>query len=168
MKKAICIALGLILLSTVFFTACDDKNTGKDVSSTASTTSNGMNIADVPIRNFGGKTITFLTCGVNQTHESEIVFNDDLENMSSVVNDAIQIRNQAVEERFNVEIKEIYIFDAKRKNGEFAQTIRNNVASGSNDFQVVVPCIYDGATLAASGYLYDLYTVPYLDMSKPW
>jgi hypothetical protein len=168
MKKAICIALGLLMLSTVFLSACDEKGTGKVTSGSVSTTSNGLNVADVPIQDYGGKTLTFLTCGVNQAYESEIVYNEELEKMSTVVNEAIQRRNQVVEERFNVEIKETYVYDLKRKNGEFVKAIRNNAAAGTNDFQVVVPCIYDGATLAASGLLHDLYSVPYLSMSKPW
>jgi len=168
MKKALCIALGLLMLGSVFLAACGEETAGKDVSATASSEGNGLHVADVPIVNFGGRTLAFLTCGVNPTYESEIVYNENTERMSTVVNDAIQRRNQVVEERFNVEIKEIYVYDLKRKNGEFAETIRRNAAAGTNDFQVVVPCIYDGATLAAGGYLHDLFTVPYLDMSKPW
>jgi hypothetical protein len=169
MKKAICMALCLLMLSTVSLSACDkEDSTSKDVSGATSTTSDGLNVANVPIKDYGGKTLTFLTCGVNQTADSEILFNENAERMSSVVNEAIQRRNHAIEERFNVEIKEMFIFDAGRKNKVFAETVRQNAAAGTNDFQVIVPCIYDGATLAANGMLVDLYSVPYLDMSKPW
>ena len=160
MKRFISIALMFIFLSSVFLTACDDKtDSNSDISGTVSTIE-GKYVADIPQNlNYGGRTFTFLTCGVNAEHESEIVYNDysdgGVENMSSVVNEAIAQRNDLVEQNLNIEIKELYIHDGKRLNGLFASTIRNNYAAGTGDYFVVVPCIYDAANLAATGYLYD-------------
>ena len=91
------------------------------------------------------------------------------EKMAKVVNDAISTRNHSVEELLNIEIKEQYVFDTKRKNGEFANKIRLDISAGSGDYHVLTPCIYDGAMLAAEGLLFDLNSdIRYLDMSQPW
>ncbi|PKM63103.1 MAG: hypothetical protein CVU97_01725 [Firmicutes bacterium HGW-Firmicutes-21] len=175
-KKIICLTLVLILLGATLLTSCKTE-TGDESSAEVSESTNfkdGKYFASIPENlNYNGRTFTFLTCGVNAAHESEIVYNDysdgGEEKMSDRVNTAIKERNRLVEELLNIEIKEVYIFDARRKNSIFADTVRNNITAGTDNYQVIVPCIYDGATLAAGGYLYDLNNkIPYLDMTQPW
>lgn len=176
MKKFVCITLSFLFLCTMFLTSCKtgDETSKDGTDDTVSTVSgNGKYVANIPEKDYGGKTFTFLTCGPNAEHESEIVYNDYADggevNMADVVNDSISTRNDEVEELLNIEIKEQYVFDARRKNAEFAKTIRNDIAAGTGEYQVVVPCIYDGATLAAEGLLYDLNSdIPSLDMNQPW
>lgn len=174
MKKILCFLLCIVFMSTALLASC---NGGEDESSNTDSagTVSGSELykADLPEGlNFEGRTFTFLTCGVNAQHESEIVFNDYADggevNMSTVVNEAIDKRNKLVEAALNVKIKEIYIEDINRKNGAFAEQIRKDTAAGSGEYQAVVPCIYDGATLAAGGYLKDLNNIKYLDMTQPW
>ena len=170
MKRRICLLISLVMLCTVFLSACNDRtdNGGKDNSETVSI-EDGLYVPDIPERNYDGRTFTFLTCGVNADADSEMVYNQDgNEKIATVVNDAIAERNRLVAERLNVEIKEQYVVDTGRKNSEFANTVRTDVSAGAYEYQVIVPCIYDGATLAASGYLYDLLGIPYLNMSQPW
>lgn len=174
MKKLICSALALVFSSTLLLTACNDPDdVNSETSEILTSSEDGRYVAEIPERNYNNKTFTFLTCGVQNKHESEIVFNTYTnggeELMSAVVNEAIATRNNAVEEKLKIKIKEQYVFDAQRKKGELCQKIKNDIAAGSGDYYAVVPCIYDGATLAAEGSLYDLLSdVPYLKMSQPW
>lgn len=174
MKKFISLTLCLVFFSTLFLVSCDEEIVGTSTDNTVSITSgDGKHVASIPEKDYGGKVITFLTCGPNAEHESEIIFNTyedgGDETMAKVVNEAIAERNNEVEALLNVKIEEQYVFDGTRKNGAFANKIRLDAAAGLGDYQVIVPCIYDGATLAAEGLLYDLKKdIDYLDMSQPW
>jgi len=175
LKKFLSMAITLVFLSAFILTACKDPNDDNSKDSAVSTTSaDGRCVADIPERNYEGRTFTFLTCGPNALQESEIVYNtyDDgkEEKLSEVVNDAIKTRNNAVEQLLNIKIEEQYIFDtAGRNNGLFYNKIRTDIQAGSGDYYVVAPCIYDGATLAAGGSLYDLLSdIPYLNMEQLW
>ncbi len=186
MKRLICAILCLSML-TLCFCSCDtnaseskaDVSGGSESGSTGIV--GGINQAtglydagiDPSIR-YEGETITFLTCGPNQTHESEIVFNNgegntDVEHMSAIVNEGIANRNNLTEERFGIKIVEEYIYDSKRMNGDFYNRVRTD--SMSEDvlpYQVLVPCLYDGANLAVAGYLADLNSIESIDLSMPW
>lgn len=162
----------LVVLLAASLVACNDP---ADVSKTdVSETSKDEFVADVPDVDYGGKEIVFLTAGVNQTANSEIVANeygaDDTDQMAAVVNDALRERMNVVSEQIGVTITEQYIFDGSRYNGAMIQYIRTDLANGAHTFHVAVPCLYDCATLAAEGILENLLgdNVPYLDMSKPW
>jgi ABC-type glycerol-3-phosphate transport system substrate-binding protein len=174
MKKLICLSLVLVLAATVLLSSCNDAPAEESSTDTSESSNfkDGKYVAEIPDNlDFGGRTFTFLTCGVNAEHDSEIVYTEDTgsENLSEKVNEAIKERNRLVEELLNIEIKENYILDPRRKNSEFANMVRTGVEAGFSDYQVVVPCIYDGATLAAGGYLYDLNNdIPHLNMSQPW
>ncbi len=116
-----------------------------------------------------GKTIKFLTCGVNQEQESEIMYNElksDSEGMATVVNEAIAERNNLTEEALGVKITEEYVYDGSRYNGAFFNRIHQDRITGAADYQVVVPCLYDGAYLARNGDLLDLNTI--VDTEYPW
>ena len=177
MKKCFSLFLPALLAFCLVFTACSGPDMPTDESkvevSEPGNYENGKYVARIPDDlDFKGRTFTFLTCGVRSDHTSEILYNqptENNENVSERVNDAVQERNRLVEEKLNIEIKELYVHDPRRKNGEFANTVRQAVAAGFAEFDVVVPGIYDGATLAAGGFLYDLNSdIPYLDMTQPW
>ena len=171
MKKTIAFLL-IAVLACGILAACNDEG-DRSRADVSETSGSGKYVADVPDRDYGGATVTFLTCGVNQTASSEILYNDygsdDEEQMMEVVNDALRERYNQVYESIGVVIKEQYIYDGRRYNGEMINHIRNAIAGGTDTFQVCVPCLYDCATLAAEGQLIDLLgEVPYLNMSQPW
>lgn len=187
MKRIICALLCLALLS-LCLCACDttdaeeSKGTASDTSgSTVQGIVDGINTAtglydagiDPDLR-YEGREIVFLTCGPNQDHESEILFNV-YENgetqsgaMSAHVNEGIRERNNLTEQQFGITIKEEYIYDSKRMNGDFFNRVRTDSMSDSVNYHVLVPCLYDGANLAAAGYLADLNSVESIHLEKPW
>ena len=55
-----------------------------------------------------------------------------------------------------------------RKNGEMLQAVVRGNLSSTTEYQVVVPCLYDGATLAIQGQLHNLLGVDGLQMDAPW
>lgn len=189
MKKTICLMLILAMALSVMLFGCtpDAGDTSSADTSSPSESSGTGDVSEAPeIKGYNSETgkyeyivedgkkysgtIKFLTCGVNQDHESEIVFNtyEDgaSEGMATRVNEAIRERNNLVEENLGVTITEEYVYDSKRLNGDFYNKVRNDRMSGDSDYQVIVPCLYDGANLAVIGELLDLNEI--VDTEYPW
>ena len=158
--KTISLLLLICLLSTLAFTACDKKGGG-----------GGEGIPED--LEYSGETVTFLTCGVNKEYESEIVFNtytDDglTQTMPDALNNAIQDRNDILLSTLGVQLKEVKIHSPNRVGGEMYQEIYRSRAAGLAEYDVVVPCLYDGAKLATQDLLLDLNAIPELDMKAEW
>lgn len=183
MKKTICLMLILAMsLSVMLFGCAPDSGE----TSSADASSSEVSREEQDIKGFNNETgkyeyeipegtmysgdFKFLTCGVNQDHESEIIYNvyegNASEGMATYVNEAILERNNLVEEKLGVTITEEYVYDAKRYNGVFYNRVRTDRISNSADYQVVVPCLYDGANLAVIGELLDLNEI--VDTEYPW
>lgn len=134
----------------------------------------GNYVAKTSGNTYSGKTITFLTCGVNQTHNSEIMYNDydKFGEASSpileTINKAQKDRNEYVEGLLDVTVDAIFLYDGGRKNAIMAKHIRDGNLTFTEEYQIVVPCLYDGATLAQEGQFYDLLSINGLDMNAPW
>lgn len=170
MKRTLASIL-LVVLLAASLVACN--NPDSETSKLEASTNEDELVANVPEKDYGGKEVIFLTAGVNETANSEIVYNEygegDENQMAAVVNDALRERQNVVEEQIGVIITEKYIYDGSRYGGAMAQYMRDDLASGTQSFHVAAPCLYDCATLAAEGILVDLLDeVPYLDMSQPW
>lgn len=166
--RIISLLLILCLVCSFALTACD-KNESEDQSKTTS----GEEEKVIP--RYDGETVTFLTCSVNSVYESEILSNTNAykeEGMSQVlpniVNEDLQNRANLIEEKMGVTIEEIKLHSPKRENGEMCDTIRKEVMTPSGDFQVVVPCLYDGATLAVEDMLVNLRGISNLDIDAEW
>ena len=117
-------------------------------------------------------TITFLTAGVNTDYVSEIVYNV-FEDESSTsfpkrINDGLKERSAKLEEAIGVTVEEKYIYDGRRYGGEMANYIRTGNLTGTDEYQVVAPCMYDGGTLAVEGQLIDLNSLEDLQIKAPW
>lgn len=172
MKRTLALIM-LVVLLAASLAACNNPDNNASKADVSDTSADEL-VADVPDVDYGGKEIIFLTAGVNQTANSEIVYNeygaDDENQMAAVVNDALRERMNVVAEQIGVTITEQYIYDSNRYNGAMIQYIQTDIANGARSFHVAVPSLYDCATLAAEGMLVDLLSgeVPYLDMSKPW
>lgn len=187
----ICCLMLCAVMCCLALISCGDNS---DTSSTASTASDpqgetsqslageytdedGKYVAKTSGKTYPGTTIKFLTCGVNATYNSELMYNDYTnptpttnvnEKIPEVINKAYKDRNALVEEQLDIIIEEEYVFDPDRKNKEMCSRIRADNLAFSGDYHVVVPCLYDGATLAQEGHLINLYDLPGIQMDAPW
>ncbi len=177
-KKLISVLLLLCMVSVMMLTACDkDEDTSKDALTGATGTgeyqdADGNYVGSTSGNNYEGETITFLTCGVNPTYESEILCNtyedDTEETLPQIINDDLKLRADLLEEKLGVVIEETKIYDLARKNAEMCRTIREGNMTSTEDYQVVVPCLYDGATLAVEGQLHNLLGLDGFQIEAPW
>lgn len=173
----------LLLLCVVcggFLVSCKDggeESKNNDLSGTVSTNpyyddATQQYVASTTGNTYEGETVTFLTCGVNSVQESEIVFNTYEDGadaqLPTVVNEDLKRRAELVEEKLGITIEETYVFDLARKNAIMANTIRTGNMSGTDEYQVVVPCLYDGATLAVESQFHNLLAVEGLQIEAPW
>lgn len=172
--KLICLLMVLCLVCSMFLVACGEE----EVSSVPETSGTNEAKAITSGTFYDGDTLTVLVCGVNTTYTSEIVPADTSEETDevypTVLNDALREREIILEEQLGLTIEEIYIEDGARKNALMATAVRNMNMIASNEYHIVVPCLYDGATLASEGELYNLYALngendmPVLQINEEW
>ena len=114
---------------------------------------------------FDGHEFTFLTRTINDPDWAEWNHRDLTaeELTGEVINDAVFNRNQAIEEKFNITFNEI-VLDI----GVFTSRIRQSVQAGDDLFDAVGLHLMTFAPLAQDGMLMDLFSVPYLNLAKPW
>lgn len=178
--RRLSVILVICILCGAFLVSCNNNKDEQSSQAYSGETSDnpyynsttGKYVASTSGKKYDGEVITFLTCGVNNTHQSEIVFNTyedgEAATLPTVVNEDLKNRADYLEEQLGVTIEETYVFDLKRKNAEMANTIRTGNLTGTDDYQVVVPCLYDGATLAIETQFYNLLDVNGLQIEAPW
>ncbi|MBQ7727585.1 MAG: hypothetical protein IJT60_03285 [Clostridia bacterium] len=80
-----------------------------------------------------------------------------------LVGDAVYYRNEEVKERYKVNIE----MELQHQN-TVPNTIKNQVASGTHEWDVLYPRLYEAATLILGGNFLNLLDAPNLRLEKPW
>ncbi len=180
-KKTVSLLLALLLLLPVF-AACSEKAAEKPAETpaaeeTAQITPSGEGEAapveeepakdmldaredvsdDLPAADFGGN--TFRIAGDD---EFEAYYLTD-EQIGEVVNDAVFLRNTAVEERFNVTL-DARVFTE----GEIADRVKQSVTAGDDEYQMISGHIIYLGIGVTNKIMYDMATLPHIDFSRPW
>ncbi|MBP5231440.1 MAG: hypothetical protein ILO68_06880, partial [Clostridia bacterium] len=187
MKRRIALLLGLLILVAAFAVACEqqppEESSQPEVSETPESKpepidayhdAEGNYVATLSGNTYGSREITFLACGVNPTYNSEILYNDytsdtaSSEPLPEVINKAQGDRVDYVEAQLDVKISELFVYEKRRPGGDMATRIRNDNLSFTAEYQIVIPCLYDGATLAQEGQFIDLNSIAGLDLKAPW
>ncbi|MCL2773146.1 MAG: hypothetical protein FWD71_07325 [Oscillospiraceae bacterium] len=135
----------------------DAQNNTQGSSDNTGTTENPAAKDDLAPQDFGGKDFTIL---VNPDPSFRHFYDVCVESMNGeLVNDAAYNRNLAVEDRFNVQIKDNQVKDV-------AGTIKKSVSAGTVDFSAAWVIITDYGTLSKQNMFTDLYTIPNLNLQK--
>ena len=167
MKKIICLMLALVLVCTALV-AC-----GGTVKGPAETTNGAESTAEedksIPLTgDFGGAEFRILTAGNGEPCND---FNFD-EEASSTLDAAQYKRVLSVESAFNVDIvediKKGYSSASSGKPGPGFTVINTQVASGTPNYDLALIASYDVSQLATIGYLFDMNSVPGIDLSNTW
>ena len=187
-KKRIALLLGLLMLCMAFAAACTQTpaqessapesaapvESSDDKPADPYRDSDGNYAAPDSGRTYNATEITFLACGVNPTYNSEITYNDyksetaSSEPLPEVINKAQGDRVDFVESKLDVKVSELFVYEKRRPNGDMTTRIRNDNLSFTAEYQIVIPCLYDGATLAQEGQFIDLNSMDDLDLNAPW
>ena len=119
---------------------------------------------DIPKLDFGGETFTCLTSGESDDNGVDWVTYDVwVESLTGdAINDAVYNRNAYLMETYNITLQEI------QSTGTTQSQTKKDVQSGSGEYDLVFTNITAGCNLAQDGNLLSLYTLPYIDLAKPW
>lgn len=180
LSKLLSVLLVICLASALLLSSCDKK--GDDTSDTSVDVGNiseyqdkdGNYVGATSGKKYDGETITFLTCGSETIYESEILPNfDNYENgvtqsYPQIINEDLEKRADILEEKLGLIVDEIPVYSSPRYGGQMLQYITNNTLSSTDEYQVVVPCLLDGATLAVEGALYNLLDLKGFQIEAPW
>ena len=176
----------IAILGSVMLTACSDSSDQSGNSNPANTSGNasdsgddyknqdGDYVATTSGNRYDGETITFLTCSVNDTYESEIISNTSAykeeslsQSLPQIINDDMKKRADILEEQLGLTVEEIKYY-APTRPGDMCTKVLTDVLATNQDYQVIVPCLYDGATLAMEDVLHNLKGVDGLQIDAPW
>ena len=180
MKRFTALLLALLLAMPTVLTACaestENADPAKEIQNTdvqnpgAETESDETErlYADIPAdSNFDGYEFTVLS-GSNS--EYFIVQNDFAaeEITGEAINDAKYNRNIAVGDKLNVKIISMEAPLSGQSMDSSGDMIIKDVQGGVGAYDIAAISGYVAASLCISNYLYDISTVPYIDLTAPW
>ncbi len=138
-------------------------NVTEDAVTTEETTT-GILMPDLPDKDFGGETFTILDSSENDTNGADWVTYDvysEGEN-GDAINDAVFARNLWLSETYNVVIAE------KKSVSTTLSDTQKAVLAGDDIYDAVMTNISASATLAQNGQTWDMYEIPYIELTNPW
>lgn len=164
MKKAILFVFALLLCFTL--AACGDDTPGETTALTDSLvmTGDGEQLGVPATGDYDGHQFTILYAG--HTVSTEFGFEEETER---AIDNAQYKRVKTVEQAYNVDIvEEIQKGSASNGNGPGYQALSNAANSGTTDYDLALIAGYDVSVLAYNGYLYDMASIPGVDLTKSW
>ena len=119
-------------------------------------------VPDVPDITFDGYEIKMLVRGVESSDVWQVLWNIYTEEENGEpLNDALYLRNRIIEDKYNIKITGV---GSDMEPGKVSKLI----LSGTNEYDVVIPGLFQFGSLVTRNLLVDLKEVPYLDLEKPW
>ena len=165
MKKIICLMLALLTVCTAFAACGGDETPAKTDDVAVSTEAEDALVLE---GDFGGAEFRILTAG-NGEPCNDFDFDEEA---SSTLDAAQYKRVLTVESAFNVDIveesKKGYSSASSGSPGPGFTLINTQVASGTPNYDLCLIASYDVSQLATIGYLYDMNSVPGIDLSNTW
>ncbi|MHC1694889.1 MAG: hypothetical protein AB9835_06405 [Eubacteriales bacterium] len=159
--------LAAVLLSLPL-ASCANTGTKPDTTTTQSqqdttvqqTTESDKVLPDLPDTDLEGYEFNFLVRSANDTvwQSRDIVA---AEETGEAINDAVYARNKYVEDKYNFKIT------ATDYDGNITG-LKSSLTAGDSTYDALMIHGRDQATLAMAGLLADIYTIPNLDLDKPW
>ncbi len=114
---------------------------------------------------FGGLEIRILHRDDGGDLNLEIYAEDET---GDIVDTAVYRRNQKLEERLNIKIRDYKVASTIHEGAPVNEVIRKTVASGSDEYDLAANHMSQGMPLALEGMYRNLMGLPYLDFDKPW
>ena len=165
MKKLVLPLLFCLLAASLC--ACGGETpvqTGADASSEASVTSDGAETLGVPeTADYGGEEFCILSAG-------NVAYADFAagEDASTPLDSAQYKRRATVEQNYKVKITETVEKAYSSGGGPGYKKISTDVNAGDSNYDLALIAGYDVSVLAYNGLLYDLNSIPGVDLSKSW
>lgn len=118
----------------------------------------------LPDMDFGGETFTFAHISTPDYAYKLAVDLVAEEQNAETINDAVYLRNTAVEDACNIKIIAMYSDDF----GQVTKWVMQAASAGDDLYDAINERLYEIPQLITGGYLRNLYTLPYVDFSRSW
>ncbi len=157
MKKTLSIILAaLSVFTSLTFVSCKNDSDGANTAGSVDTGESGSDeyTSELTPTDWGGKEFVMLT--------NSGFWKEDFDRESTSedpVSSAIYDRNRAVENRYNFKIKEV-------KSDTPNKSISDAFLAGTDEWNCVALCAYQGAPLASTNVFCDLYEIENLNLEK--
>ncbi|MBQ8642101.1 MAG: extracellular solute-binding protein [Clostridia bacterium] len=164
-KRITALLLAALMLASVVSCAGSGEETAPaadtDSAETSETQAETELTAELPDKTYNGEEVMFLTskCSWSDKYTCFEIYASEMN--GQLINDAVYTRNGQVEELLDIHIAETLMVDVHT-------VARETLIAGDTQFDVVMPYINKGISLATEGLLMDLNTIPYLALEKPW
>lgn len=162
-KRPLAAMLLVAMLASV--AACGDTTSGEDTTasdSNADTTSSGENVANLPDKKYN----TDFTILTRTAYDFEFAAE---EQTADTLNDAVYLRNTAVEDRFGVDIVTVPTpCNWGDEATAFNTTLRASIMSGGSEYDLVAGYAATIGKIVEKGMFLDFNELPYIDFSQPW
>ncbi len=114
---------------------------------------------NLPEKDFGGRTLRIVA-----DSPSEIHIEEEKRNQGDLILDAKFARNQAVENRFNVNVEMVYTGSIT----EVSDYVSKSVLAGSDEFDLLMGQVMATGGLVIKKLFLNWYDIDRIDFSKPW
>ena len=160
MKKTRILSLSLTML--MMLASCGEAAVSSGDASAASDTTPAETTADpladnLPDKNWGGADFNLLV------RTERLYYLDAEEETGDTLNDAVYARNNAVEERFGINL---CFTDITSDKSLFMNAVQSSVMADDKGYDIICPDYWWFS--GTEGYMLDLYTLDYLDFDKSW
>ncbi len=115
---------------------------------------------DLPDIDYGGRTFRVVA-----NDKSNYFIEEEKRNQGDLMVDARFTRNQAVENRFNVNIEVVYGTGAYSEEADY---VTKTVLAGNDEFDLFSGMVMSMGGLVTKKIFLNWYDVPHIDFSKPW
>lgn len=163
-RRLLALLLAALLLATSCATTGETNETTADTSvsdETTETVESETQIADsLPDMDLAGYTYRMSINGNDERRAQTFV--EEL--TGETINDAVYNQRITVEERFNAKIVMAELIDT----ADSLTSHKNSIVAGDDAFDLLQGHDISMAQMSLEGLFYDLYTLPYLDFTKPW
>lgn len=165
--------ISALLCLSLLLASCGDGQLSENSEQTSNNSESSSSfqsedVLELPNMDFGGRDFRVLGYAAPvYTQFSNFEIDSDGET-GDTVNDAVYRRNSIIEDRYNVNI--VQTLDSSEANGAVATSpvIRRLVMADEDSFDLVFLPLYSCGTIVREGMLYDLNSVDYIQMNKPW
>lgn len=172
-NRSLCLLLALLALAAPVMVACaekkDDPNTTVCRSTTATETVPEEELDSLEARKKVSDNIEVDSdwAGRSYVIATEDDKKDDTimeESSAEVLEDAIFLRNEKIQERFGITIEAF----TRSTYDELTSAIRQSVTASDDAYQLISYHVVSAGGLATGNYLYNWYDIPNIDFSRPW
>ncbi len=166
-KRLFCLFIALLLTSMTGCGNAATETTDKTESHADAATTETVEteterlVPDLPIQDFEGYEYSAVHWEISDDWKSRLVNDFCVDDVTGdALNDAVYNRNAAIAEQYNITYRLEY--------ADVNSTVKKMVQAGDDTYDLAFQILTSSTAMVTDGLLYNLNTVPYLELDMPW